>query len=133
MVLASVFVVFIDCGTSQLLSDLKINSDAAQDLIIGIFFFFIIGCEFFIRYKVIIGEKEEKKKKIGNGPLLEGLNQALEEKDYVPSSEGEANDTFRKEYKEEDLNKNYNDTDDIEESLDIEDSKEEIIENKEVM
>ena len=141
MVLASIFVVFIDCGTSQLLSDLNIYNDAAPDLIIGVFFFFIIGCEFFIRYKVIFGEKEEKKKKIGNGPLLEGLNQSLEEKDYVPLSEGEANDTFRKEYLKEDQKPSYNDTDDrdlidekdtndsIEEN--IESEVEEVIENKE--
>lgn len=61
MVLSTVFVVFLECGTAQLVTDLDITSSAIQDIFIGLFFFFIIGCEFFIRYKIIFGEKNEKK------------------------------------------------------------------------
>jgi branched-subunit amino acid ABC-type transport system permease component len=117
MILASFFVIFMRRGSSQLITDLGITSSAFQDIIIGIFFFFIIGCEFFVRYKIMTGKTKKKEKKKKSSPLLEGLNKSLEEDSYIPTSEGEANDTFRKQYRDEDKVFQYTDTDDIDDAL----------------
>ena len=38
-------------------SDFSLNNDYFGEVIVGIFFFFIIGCEFFINYKVTFRKK----------------------------------------------------------------------------
>lgn len=60
MILTSLFVTFINLGTKQMMTDINITNNAFQSIIIGIFFFFIIGCEFFINYKISFKKKEEK-------------------------------------------------------------------------
>lgn len=118
MILASFLVVFLKRGTNQFITNIGIKSSAFQDIILGIFFFFIIGCEFFIRYKIMHGHNEAKKKeKKIDSPLLEGLNKSYDEDSYVPMSEGEANDTFRKAYKDSDKKVMYSDTDDIDDLI----------------
>jgi simple sugar transport system permease protein len=52
MVFTAFLVVFLRQGASQLDSDYKLNNSYFGDVIVGVFFFFIIGCEFFINYKV---------------------------------------------------------------------------------
>ena len=59
MVLTSFLLVFLDKGASQVSTRLGLNK-SFSDIITGIIIFFIIGCEFFIQYKVQFREKEAK-------------------------------------------------------------------------
>ena len=58
----SFFIVFITRGMTKVQSDNNIMNDATPNLVIGLIYFFIIGCEFFIEYKLLInkGGKEMK-------------------------------------------------------------------------
>ncbi|MBR6226528.1 MAG: ABC transporter permease [Bacilli bacterium] len=58
----SFFIVFITRGMTKVQSDNNIMNDATPNLIIGLIYFFIIGCEFFVEYKLLInkGGKEMK-------------------------------------------------------------------------
>lgn len=51
MVLVSAFLVFMQQGAVQIASQFGLNQNAS-DIITGIILFFLIGCEFFIQYKV---------------------------------------------------------------------------------
>ena len=58
----SFFIVFITRGMAKVQSDNNIMNDATPNLIIGLIYFFVIGCEFFIEYRLLInrGGKEMK-------------------------------------------------------------------------
>lgn len=66
MVLATLLLVFLGRGADEMSSKFGLNGDFA-DILTGIILFFIIGCEFFIHYrvhfsgrkKVVAAEKEE--------------------------------------------------------------------------
>lgn len=61
MVLTSLLVVFFQRGANQLASDFyaaRVTEDFGE-IIVGIIFFFIIGCEFFIRYTVKLRKKQK--------------------------------------------------------------------------
>jgi len=58
MCLTSFLVVFLDKGFAEVVADFKIGSSAYSDIVIGLIFLFIIGCEFFINYKVIFRGKK---------------------------------------------------------------------------
>ncbi|MDD6058600.1 MAG: ABC transporter permease [Clostridiales bacterium] len=51
MILASFFLVFMQQGSIQIASQFGLN-ESASDIITGILLFFLIGCEFFINYKL---------------------------------------------------------------------------------
>jgi simple sugar transport system permease protein len=51
MILVSVFLVFMQQGSIQIASQFGLN-ESASDIITGILLFFLIGCEFFINYKL---------------------------------------------------------------------------------
>ena len=51
MILVSFFLVFMEKGAIQIASQLNLNENASE-VITGIILFFLIGCEFFINYKV---------------------------------------------------------------------------------
>jgi len=51
MILVSAFLVFMQQGSIQIASQFGLNENAS-DIITGILLFFLIGCEFFINYKV---------------------------------------------------------------------------------
>lgn len=51
MILTAAFVTFLDQGASQISTSFKIDS-SFPDMVVGIVLFFIIGCEFFINYKL---------------------------------------------------------------------------------
>ncbi len=53
MILVSFFLVFMQKGAGQIASQFNLNENAA-DVITGIILFFILGCEFFIDYKIRI-------------------------------------------------------------------------------
>ena len=61
MILTSFFVAFMTKGMGQVQSFFGISSNAVCDLIIAIMYFFVIGCEFFITYKIIRRKKGDKK------------------------------------------------------------------------
>ena len=58
MVATSFLIVFLQKGASEISSDFGIPA-AISDIITGIILFFIIGCEFFINYKIKKNKKEE--------------------------------------------------------------------------
>jgi ABC-type uncharacterized transport system permease subunit len=58
MVLIALLLVFLDKGASQIASQYSLNEYASK-IIIGIILFFILGSEFFIRYKLILRGKKE--------------------------------------------------------------------------
>ena len=66
MILTSFLVVFFQRGANQLASDFyasRVTEDFG-DIIVGIIFFFIIGCEFFIRYVVKFRKKHKEAENI---------------------------------------------------------------------
>lgn len=60
MILTSFFVAFLTKGMGQVQTYFGISSNAVCDLIIAIMYFFVIGCEFFISYKIITKKKSKK-------------------------------------------------------------------------
>ena len=53
-----VFIAMLERGSNTIQTNFKIPA-SASDLIIGIILFFMLGCEFFITYKLIPRRKEE--------------------------------------------------------------------------
>ncbi len=60
MIITTFLIVFLERGAEQISSQFGIPS-AISDIITGIFLFFIIGCEFFLQYKIVFSKhgKEE--------------------------------------------------------------------------
>ena len=58
MLVVSVFIAMLERGSNTIQTNFKIPASAA-DLLIGIILFFMLGCEFFISYKLIRRGKEE--------------------------------------------------------------------------
>lgn len=56
MILASFLLVFLDLGMAEVATSLNLTT-SLSDIITGIMLFFIIGCEFFIQYKLIPGHR----------------------------------------------------------------------------
>ncbi len=61
MILSSLLISFLTRGMGQVQTDFNIRNDAVADIVIGLIYFFIIGCEFFIMYK--LNFKKDRKKK----------------------------------------------------------------------
>ncbi len=61
MVATSFLLIFLDQGAAQMSQDFGM-SDAFPSVIVGIILFFIIGCEFFIHYRLLFRSKAAKKK-----------------------------------------------------------------------
>ncbi len=59
MVLASLLIVFMSRGAGEISTAFELNQ-SFSDIITGVILFFIIGCEFFIRYKVSFRIKARK-------------------------------------------------------------------------
>lgn len=59
MILVSFFLVFMEKGAIQIASQFNLNENAS-DVITGIILFFILGCEFFIQYKVEFRKKHKE-------------------------------------------------------------------------
>lgn len=55
MVFTTFLIVFLERGAQQVSTDFRIPS-AISDIITGIILFFIIGCEFFLQYKILISK-----------------------------------------------------------------------------
>lgn len=61
MILTSFLVVFLDQGTRTIIKTVQIGNNSFADIITGIIFFFIIGCEFFIKYQIRFRHKKTEK------------------------------------------------------------------------
>ena len=58
MVLTSLLIVFLSKGASEVSTVFGLNN-SFSDMLTGIIIFFIIGCEFFINYRIMFRKKEE--------------------------------------------------------------------------
>lgn len=58
MILASFIIVFLQRGAGEIATSFRLN-ESISDILTGIIIFFIIGCEFFINYKIV--KRSEKK------------------------------------------------------------------------
>ena len=61
----SFFIAFLEKGAGGVATNTGLNASLA-DIIIGIMLFFIIGCEFFLNYKIVINKKRVSAVKGGN-------------------------------------------------------------------
>lgn len=61
MILVSLFLVFMQQGSIQIASQFGLNENAS-DIITGILLFFLIGCEFFINYKLEFRKRDREGK-----------------------------------------------------------------------
>ena len=52
MILSSLLIAFLTRGMSQVQTNFGITNDAVADIVVGIIYFVVIGCEFFISYKL---------------------------------------------------------------------------------
>lgn len=55
MILTSFLIVFLEKGAGQVSTDFRLPN-AISDIVTGIILFFIIGCEFFLQYKILISK-----------------------------------------------------------------------------
>ncbi len=62
MIATSFLIVFMDRGASEISTTFGLNESFA-DILTGVLLFFIIGCEFFIRYKVVFRGSDKKEGK----------------------------------------------------------------------
>ncbi len=60
MILTALLIVFLSRGAGEISSTFGLN-ESFSDIITGIILFFIIGCEFFIRYKITFNKKKSVK------------------------------------------------------------------------
>ncbi|MBQ9467653.1 MAG: ABC transporter permease [Clostridia bacterium] len=56
MILTAFLVVFLQAGSAQIVTDFRIDS-AISDIVTAVILFFIIGCEFFINYRITRSER----------------------------------------------------------------------------
>ncbi len=59
MIVTSFLIVFLERGAEQVSSEFRIPS-AISDIITGIILFFIIGCEFFLQYKIVFNKHRKE-------------------------------------------------------------------------
>ena len=62
MVLVSLFIVFLERGVLEASSFFGVTNTAFPDIVTSIIFFFVIGCEFFISYKLRFRSKKKEDK-----------------------------------------------------------------------
>ncbi len=62
MILTSFLLVFLDRGAGEIATDFGLNSSFG-DILTGIILFFVIGCEFFINYKICLTKSSKKEEK----------------------------------------------------------------------
>lgn len=60
MVFTTFLIVFLERGAQQVSTDFRVPS-AISDIVIGIILFFIIGCEFFLQYKILFTKNGKEK------------------------------------------------------------------------
>ena len=60
MVMTSFLIVFLEKGAGQVSTDFRLPV-AISDIVTGIILFFIIGCEFFLQYKILVSKSRKEK------------------------------------------------------------------------
>ncbi len=60
MILTAFLIIFLERGAGQIAMEFRLNESIA-DILTGIILFFIIGCEFFLNYRIIFRSKKEVK------------------------------------------------------------------------
>ena len=58
MLIVAVFIAVLERGSNKIQTTFKIPASAAE-VLTGIILFFMLGCEFFINYKVIVRGRKE--------------------------------------------------------------------------
>lgn len=58
MILSSLLIAFLTRGMGQVQTDFGITNDAVADIVVGVIYFVVIGCEFFISYKLNFRRKK---------------------------------------------------------------------------
>ena len=100
MIATSGLIVFLDMGGSKISEVFDVRG-ALPNIIIGIILFFIIGCEFFIRYKINFRKKKVVDKSSKPEPVPVPQEEVKEEnqtdEDEMPSAEQPAEETEQKE------------------------------------
>lgn len=61
MIFSCLFITFISKGMVQVRKDFKFTNDAIANFVIGLIYFCVISCAFFINYKVIFNKKKNRK------------------------------------------------------------------------
>lgn len=59
MLIVSFFLVFLDQGAKEIASNFSLN-EYASEVITGIILFFLLGCEFFVNYKMVLRNKNKE-------------------------------------------------------------------------
>lgn len=59
MVLTSFLLIFLEMGAQQISTDYRISTSIA-DIVTGIILLFIIGCEFFLQYRVVVSKNRKE-------------------------------------------------------------------------
>ncbi len=59
MVMTSFLIVFLEKGAGQVSTDFRLPV-AISDIVTGIILFFIIGCEFFLQYKILVSKSRKE-------------------------------------------------------------------------
>ncbi len=62
MVLTTFLIVFLKLGSGQVSTDFRIDT-SVSDIVTGIILLFIIGCEFFLQYKIVCNKSEKEEGK----------------------------------------------------------------------
>lgn len=62
MILTSLFITFLSRGMAQVRIDFGFTNNALTSVVVAIIYFFVIGCEFFINYKLAIKKFNKEKK-----------------------------------------------------------------------
>lgn len=62
MILTSFFISFLSRGMSQVRRDFGFTNNALTSVVVAIIYFFVIGCEFFITYKLSVKKSNKEKK-----------------------------------------------------------------------
>ena len=62
MALISLLLAFLSAGSAELVNNNNNMNASIGDIIISIFLFFILGCEFFIRYRIVFNTRKNKAK-----------------------------------------------------------------------
>jgi len=71
MLVVSVFMAMLKRGSNTIHTIYKIPA-SASDVLIGIIFFFMLGCEFFIRYRVVLRGRSPKEDAPGEASAVDG-------------------------------------------------------------
>lgn len=72
MILTSFFTVYVTSGSEFISTKFQLNSNDYANIVVGIIFFFVIGCEFFIKYKISLSpnlKAKLSKKKISESEV----------------------------------------------------------------